>query len=231
MNQRFRQIALILGLVAAFGVMAAAHDRDDRGRRGNYDSAYQAGYRDGAQHGQADARRGAGRDHRDQRYERGGGGWGSNDQYRDAYRQGYRAGYDAAYSNGSRRGGVWRGQGRDRDDVWNRNGGVWRGQGRNRDDDWNRNDGVWNGGSVYGDNRGVYGGGGNSIAAQTGYQDGLQKGRNDARQNKSFDLNRHDAFKDADHGYHSQYGSKEMYRRDYREAFAQGYRQGFGRGW
>jgi len=65
------------------------------------------------------------------------------------------------------------------------------------------------------------------VARNTGYRDGLDKGQNDARQSKSYNLERHDAYKDADHGYRSSLGSKEDYRREYREAFKQGYEQGY----
>lgn len=66
-------------------------------------------------------------------------------------------------------------------------------------------------------------------ARNTGYADGLDKGSNDARQNKSFDLNRHDAYKDADHGYRDSFRNKADYQRMYRQSFERGYREGFQR--
>lgn len=66
-------------------------------------------------------------------------------------------------------------------------------------------------------------------ATNTGYRDGMDKGTNDARQGKSFDLNRHDAYKDADRGYHDSFGNKNDYRRLYRVAFERGYREGYQR--
>ncbi len=68
-----------------------------------------------------------------------------------------------------------------------------------------------------------------STARNTGYADGLDKGSNDARQNKSFDLNRHDAYKDADHGYRDSFRNKSDYQRLYRQAFERGYREGYQR--
>ncbi len=65
------------------------------------------------------------------------------------------------------------------------------------------------------------------VARNTGYRDGLEKGRNDARQGASFNLERHDAYRDADHGYRSSFGNKEDYRRQYREAFRLGYEEGY----
>ena len=66
------------------------------------------------------------------------------------------------------------------------------------------------------------------VARNTGYRDGLEKGRNDARQGKSFNLERHDAYKDADHGYRSSFGNKQDYKQQYRQAFQSGYEEGYG---
>ena len=65
------------------------------------------------------------------------------------------------------------------------------------------------------------------VAQNTGYRDGLGKGQNDARQGKSFNLERHDYYTDADHGYRSSFGNKEDYRQQYREAFHRGYQEGY----
>ncbi len=65
------------------------------------------------------------------------------------------------------------------------------------------------------------------VAQNTGYRDGLEKGRNDARQGKSFNLERHDAYREADHGYRSSFGNREDYRQQYRESFRRGYEEGY----
>ncbi len=74
---------------------------------------------------------------------------------------------------------------------------------------------------------GQFGFGYSEVAQNTGYRDGLEKGQNDARQGKSFNLERHDAYKDADHGYRDSFGNKENYKQQYREAFRRGYEEGY----
>jgi hypothetical protein len=68
------------------------------------------------------------------------------------------------------------------------------------------------------------------VARNTGYRDGLEKGRNDAQQAKSFSLDRHDAFKDADHGYRDSFRNKNAYKQTYRDAFRRGYQVGYNEG-
>jgi hypothetical protein len=78
---------------------------------------------------------------------------------------------------------------------------------------------------------GGYGGGGygntNSIPYRNGYQDGIEKGREDARDGDSFDPVRHSRYRSADHGYNSRYGSKNNYKLVYRDGFEAGYRDGY----
>ena len=77
-----------------------------------------------------------------------------------------------------------------------------------------------------------YGNGGyGSIAYNNGYATGLESGRDDRRDGKSFDPNRHAHYRDGDSGYHSSYGSKAEYQREYRSAWMRGYEQGYGRRW
>ena len=68
------------------------------------------------------------------------------------------------------------------------------------------------------------------VARNTGYRDGLEKGRNDAQQAKSFSLDRHDYYKDADHGYRDSFRNKNAYKQTYREAFRRGYQVGYNEG-
>jgi hypothetical protein len=67
-----------------------------------------------------------------------------------------------------------------------------------------------------------------TIAAQNGYRDGVEAGRNDAHDRHAFDPVRAKRYRDGDHDYQSRYGDRELYKRDYRAAFEQGYREGYG---
>jgi hypothetical protein len=62
-----------------------------------------------------------------------------------------------------------------------------------------------------------------SIAFDNGYNDGLEKGREDSRDRDSYDPNRHSRYRSADRGYESRYGSKDAYRQIYRDGFEAGY--------
>jgi hypothetical protein len=66
-----------------------------------------------------------------------------------------------------------------------------------------------------------------SPAAENGYRDGLEAGRNDARRRGPFNPERSSRYRSADHNYNRRYGSKDDYRREYRVAFQRGYEDGF----
>ena len=66
-----------------------------------------------------------------------------------------------------------------------------------------------------------------AIAEQQGYRDGFERGSDDARHRRSFNLYDSGRFRDGDRGYHSEYGSKDFYRVSYREGFRRGYEQGY----
>lgn len=68
-----------------------------------------------------------------------------------------------------------------------------------------------------------------SVAYDNGYQDGLEKGREDRGDNDSFDPVRHSRYRSADRGYNSRYGTREQYKLTYRDGFEAGYAQGYGR--
>lgn len=68
-----------------------------------------------------------------------------------------------------------------------------------------------------------------SAAFQSGYRDGVEKGREDLRDGDSFDPNRHRWYRSADRGYNSRYGSREQYRAEYRDGFLRGYDAAYGR--
>lgn len=64
-------------------------------------------------------------------------------------------------------------------------------------------------------------------AAQNGYRDGLEQGRDDARDHDRFDPTGAKRYREGDHDYHDRYGSREEYKREYRAAFQQGYDEGY----
>ena len=67
----------------------------------------------------------------------------------------------------------------------------------------------------------------NSVPFDNGYRDGLEKGREDARDNDSFDPVRHSRYRSADRGYNSRYGTRESYKLAYRDGFEAGYEQAY----
>ena len=73
--------------------------------------------------------------------------------------------------------------------------------------------------------RGGYGYG--SVATQNGYRDGLDAGRNDARDRQRYDPIRPKRYREGDHDYDSRYGSRDEYKREYRAGFQQGYEAGY----
>ena len=66
-----------------------------------------------------------------------------------------------------------------------------------------------------------------SPAARSGYRDGLEAGRDDARRRGRFNPERSSRYRSADHNYDRRYGSKDEYKREYRAAFQRGYEDGF----
>ena len=64
-------------------------------------------------------------------------------------------------------------------------------------------------------------------AYDSGFRDGLQRGREDANRRSSYDLNRHGWYRSADRGYDNRYGSRTDYGRWYREGFEAGYAEAY----
>ena len=71
--------------------------------------------------------------------------------------------------------------------------------------------------------RGEYGG----VPFDNGYEDGLDKGREDVGDNDSYDPARHSRYRSADRGYDQRYGTKEQYKEIYRQGFLRGYDEGY----
>jgi hypothetical protein len=64
-------------------------------------------------------------------------------------------------------------------------------------------------------------------AYETGFRDGLQRGREDVSHRNTYDLNRHGWYRSADRGYESRYGARVDYERWYRDGFEAGYSQAY----
>lgn len=167
--------------------------------------AYDVGYREGLKNGENDVRRG--RDYsytRDNEYRDADKGYrrsdGNLDQYRRSFRQGYQTGYNEAFSRYGANGRYPRGSTYPTYPTYP--------------------------GSSY-PNGSAIPRGGYSQAADIGYRDGVEAGRNAARDRDRYDPVRAKRYREGDHNYNSRYGSREEYKREYRAAFEQGYREGY----
>ena len=204
-------LLLVAGVAVAAPACAAQTYGYGYPTRGGYGRdierrAYDNGYREGLEQGQNDARR-----NRNFSLERHGEfrdaddgyhrGDGDINFYRRSFRQGFENGYRESFDRFAR--------------------GAY------------GNRGVY-GAPVYQDPRvvvvprGGYGGGYGNIAAQNGYRDGIEAGRDDARHRERFDPVRAKRYREGDHDYNGRYGDRDTYKREYRAAFEQGYREGYG---
>ena len=215
-------ISLAFGfIVLADNAVSAQYGNYGRyGGYGNgiYQIAQQNGYNDGLRKGQEDARERHNNPTGTELYKDGDNGYdrrmGSKDQYRAIYRQaflrGFSDGQNSYYGGGY---GQYGNYGR------YPNGGY-------------PNSGYPNGGYYpdggYGNQYPTYGGNGNDIyriAQQNGYNDGLRKGAEDAREGHNNPAGT-SLYKNADNGYDRSMGNKEAYRQAYRQAFLQGFAEG-----
>ena len=175
-------------------------------------AAYDQGYREGAKEGEKDARRGERFAYQDEGefrsadrgYHR---SYGDRERYRQIFRDGYATGYSDGYGRLSRNA---------RNDGWNSQGprGPYAQQGP-----YPSRGGY---GPVYRGPQGYY-----SPAFDNGARDGFEKGREDARKNRSFDPLRHSWYRSGDRDYENEYGSREQYKDVYRRGFQDGYERGF----
>jgi flagellar biosynthesis/type III secretory pathway protein FliH len=88
---------------------------------------------------------------------------------------------------------------------------------RSRDDRWSQ-DG-------YAGRRGAY-----HPGFQIGLSEGYEKGLEDARKRRSYDVLRHKWYREGDRQYEGRYGSREQYKDIYREGFKDGYERGYREG-
>jgi len=180
-------------------------------RRGAYDN----GYREGVAEGERDARQRNARRYQDsrtwQRADRGyNRSYGDSERYRQQFRIGFAEGYQAGYA---RSGGYGNGRAVPRQDTYGYPGGYGTGypdRGRNADP-------YYGGNSRYG----------YSAAYPNGLNDGIEKGREDARKRRSFDPLRHDWYREGTRHYKGEYGPKQQYANVYRDAFREGYERGY----
>ena len=66
-------------------------------------------------------------------------------------------------------------------------------------------------------------------AYDRGFQEGQRDGENDARARRTFDVRRHDVYRDGDRGYRREDGDRNRYREEFRRGFEEGYRYSFER--
>ena len=174
--------------------------------------AYDRGYTEGVKEGEKDGRGRDAFDYQDERdYQRADVGYnnryGSASRYRDVFRQGFAAGYTEGYRRFSPRGYGY---------------GSGNGSYRNR-------------------GYGAYGGDGYPPYAQgrderylapfeIGARDGFDKGVEDVRDNDRYDPRRHKWYREGDHDYNNRYGSRDLYKDEYRRGFLVGYERGYREG-
>lgn len=189
----------------AYGYRVGGHARDlER-------IAYDNGYRDGLRNGEHDAR-----DRREFRIDRDRDFRNADDGFRrgegldrEQYRRVFRQAYEVAYTEGFNR--------------------IARPHVSGREYEWPAI--ILQTPATYPDRRVVTPGGGFvSPAARNGYRDGVEAGRNDARDRERFDPIRAKRYREGDHDYDNRFGSRDEYKREYRAAFEHGYREGFGEG-
>jgi hypothetical protein len=203
--------AAIIALAAPACASQGGYYRYPTNARIDGRAAYDRGFQEGRQEGVNDARRNRTFDYsRHDEYrdaDQGYRGDGNRKEYRRMYRQGFEAGYNDGFRQYARNGGYGGYPGNTRD-----NGPY--------DRYPNPNDRAVP--------RPGYGGYGySSVAADAGYRDGLDQGRDDARHRRRFDPTGSRQYRSADHNYDRRYGSIDDYRRGYRDGFERGYEQGF----
>jgi flagellar biosynthesis/type III secretory pathway protein FliH len=197
-------------------------------------TAYDNGFREGVKQGEKDAQKNRSFAYQDEKtFQRADKGYHREFGALERYRQTFRNGYAAGYSDGYQRYRPAYGNGGYGNPGYGNpgygNGRYGQGRAIPRDDR-----GVWGGTAggypqSYPQYPGTYGGYGSyrDIASQNGFNDGLEKGAEDARKNRSFDPLRHEWYRSGDRHYESRYGNREQYKDFYREAFKAGYERGY----
>jgi hypothetical protein len=198
----FSAALLVAGLSIA-GPACATQTYGYRGPSGGYGrdierQAYDYGYRDGIRAGERDGRSGRSFSfNRHDDWRDADSGYNRSWGDRDWYRRTYRRGFESGYT-----------------ESYNRVAG------------YNRYPQVYPAYPAY---PGAPGGRAvlRSPAAQAGYRDGFEAGRDDANSRRAFEPQRSRRYREGDHDYDNRYGSRDEYKREYRAAFQQGYEEGF----
>ena len=88
--------------------------------------------------------------------------------------------------------------------------------------------------AIFGDGHGHYDGYGYRSSEyargqgfERGYRDGLKHGRKDGDKGRSFNFRHAGDYRDADNGYHREYGPRYEYSIGYRDGYEEGYRRGY----
>lgn len=209
-----------LALVVMLGITTAANAQyRDNGRRWSeqrmQDYALKLGYHTGyseAERERSDfGRRG---DHRNMpAYRDGMNGWlahmGDREDYRRSFRRGYEMGWSEFVAGRDRR--------YDREHVEEVLGRdlesdpYYRNYPNNRDARYGRND-----------RNEIY-----RIAQQNGYNEGLEAGRNDRARRRAFDYDDRAEYRNANRGYRSEYGDRNVYRQGFQDGYRRGYEEGY----
>lgn len=200
-------------------------------------TAYDNGFREGVKQGEKDAQKNRPFSYQDEKtFQHADKGYHREFGTLERYRQTFRNGYATGYSDGYQRYAPSYGYGGYGNPGYG-NGRYGQGRAVPRAD----RGGVWGGTAggypqqypQYPQSPGSYGpyGSYRDIASQNGFNDGLEKGAEDARKNRSFDPLRHDWYRSGDRHYESRYGSREQYKDLYREGFKAGYDRGYREGW
>ncbi|MEO7271517.1 MAG: hypothetical protein ABI211_05870, partial [Vicinamibacterales bacterium] len=136
--------------------------------------------------------------------------YGDSERYRQQFRIGFAEGYQAGYA---RYGGYGNGRAVPRQDTYGYPGGY----GNSYPDRGRTGDPSYGGQGRYGAN----------AAYPNGLNDGIEKGREDARKRRSFDPLRHGWYREGTRHYKGEYGPKQQYANIYRDAFREGYERGY----
>lgn len=202
---RILAAAAVLSILPAFAGCAYAQ-YGGYGSSGGYRrvAPYDIGYEEGREHGVRDGRQGRRFEFRDSNeYRRADRGW--NGRYygnRNAYRAEFRRGYERGYRDG-----------------YNSIGYRGRDQGRYPGRAYpNR----YPGGAYPGGRYGYL-----SPAAEHGFREGYEKGREDLRDGDRYDPRRHGWYRDGDRHYDRRYGSRDQWKNEYRRAFLEGYERAY----
>jgi hypothetical protein len=187
------------------GSRNTAGQSDYGGSRKAREHGFQHGYRDGYRQGRADLKANVKYNPESQDFRNADLGYeeymGSREDFQDGYRGGFKAGYDDGFNGKPVRSDLYgvKGDDYDPDRV------------PRRDEDADAY-AKW----AYTD-----------VATDIGYRDGISAGQNDLRNHKEYRPEKHDAYKDADHGFRKDYGDKNLYKEQYRKGFMRGYEDAF----